>query len=349
MFPMLILIVLVLGLWAVGFLLLPRLRSCRAGGGRESAGELSVIIPARNEEHNLPLLLESLAAQAVRPREIIVVDDGSADRTAETARAGGATVITSKPLPDGWRGKTWACHQGAEHAAGGLLCFVDADTTFEPGGLARMLSCYVGGAFSAGPWHAVKEAYENLSLFFNLNMVAGTVPGGLFGQMLLVDRESYRRVGGHEAVRGRVLENFRLAEHFRDSGIPVRSVAGRGVISFRMYPGGTKDLIEGWTKGFASGAGRTPRGTLWLLVAWMVGLMIAPIGLFAGGMRPAWLMVYLACAAQVGWFGRLVGAFHWYAAPVYPVPLVFFFGLFARSAMRSGKNVTWKGRDIRAD
>lgn len=346
---MLILIVLVLALWAVGFLLLPRLRSCRDGDGRAAAGELSVIIPARDEEHNLPLLLESLAAQSIRPREIIVVDDGSADRTAEIARAGGATVIASQPLPDGWRGKTWACHQGAEHAVGGLLCFVDADTTFESGGLARMLSCYEGGAFSAGPWHAVREAYENLSLFFNLNMVAGTVPDGLFGQMLLVDRESYRRVGGHESVRSRVLENFRLAEHFRDLGIPVRSVAGRGVISFRMYPKGTKDLIEGWTKGFASGAGRTPRGTLLLLVAWMIGLMIAPIGLFAGGMQPAWLAVYLACAVQVAWFGRLVGAFHWYAALFYPVPLVFFFGLFTRSAMRSGKSVTWKGRDIRAD
>jgi 4,4'-diaponeurosporenoate glycosyltransferase len=346
---MLMLIPLVLALWALGFLLLPRLRSCHGGGGRASVGDLSLIIPARNEEHNLPVLLASLAAQAVRPLEIIVVDDGSTDRTAEIAAESGARVIVSKPLPDGWCGKTWACHQGAEAAAGALLCFLDADTSFEPGGLARVLDCYEGGAFSVGPWHAIRKPYENLSLFFNLNMVAGTAPDGLFGQTLLLERETYRLAGGHEAVRGKILENFELAAHFHQAGIPVRSVAGRGVLSFRMYPDGLGSLIEGWTKGFASGAGRTPRGVLWTIILWMIGLMIAPIALVASGMDAWWMGVYLVCAAQVAWFARRVGGFHWHAALFYPVPLVFFFALFARSAVRSGKNVTWKGREIRAD
>jgi 4,4'-diaponeurosporenoate glycosyltransferase len=346
---MLMLIPLVLALWALGFLLLPRLRSCRGGGGRASAGELSIIIPARNEEHNLPALLASLAAQEACPGEIIVVDDGSTDRTAEIAAEAGARVIVSHPLAEGWRGKTWACHQGAEAATGGLLCFLDADTKFEPAGLARVLDCYEGGAFSVGPWHSIRKPYENLSLFFNLNMVAGTAPDGLFGQMLLVERESYQLAGGHEAVRGKILENFGLAAHFREAGIPVHSVAGRGALSFRMYPDGLSGLIEGWTKGFASGAGRTPRGVLWLIILWMIGLMSTPIALVGSGMEPWWLAVYLMCAAQVAWFARRVGGFHWHAALFYPVPLVFFFALFARSAMRSGKNVTWKGREIRAD
>ena len=90
-----------------------------------------MIIPARNEAHNLPRLLESLASQSVQPREVIVVDDGSTDDTAEIARRHGAEVLVSKPLPEGWRGKPWACHQGAEAASGDLLCFVDADTCFE--------------------------------------------------------------------------------------------------------------------------------------------------------------------------------------------------------------------------
>jgi 4,4'-diaponeurosporenoate glycosyltransferase len=59
--------------------------------------------------------------------------------------------------------------------------------------------------------------------------------------------------------------------------------------------------------------------------------------------------VYLLCAAQVGWLGGWVGAFRWYTALLYPAPLIFFFAVFARSAMRSGKAVTWKGREIRAD
>lgn len=255
---MLILLAATCILWAAGFLLLPRLQPCRDDRKLPGGEKVSIIIPARDEEHNLPLLLASLSKQSIPPHEIIVVDDGSTDRTAAIAGEMGALVISSESLPDGWRGKTWACHQGAARAGGDLLCFVDADTTFAPGGLERMLSCYSGGAFSVGPWHAVEKTYENLSLFFNLNMVAGTVPHGLFGQMLLVDRGSYYQVGGHASVRGLILENFRLADHFRAKGISVSSAAGRGVLSFRMYPGGIRDLIEGWTKGFASGlAGRS--------------------------------------------------------------------------------------------
>jgi 4,4'-diaponeurosporenoate glycosyltransferase len=167
--------------------------------------------------------------------------------------------------------------------------------------------------------------------------------------MLLVDRESYRRVGGHEAVKGRILENFWLAGQFRALGIPVRSVIGRRVFSFRMYPDGLRELIEGWTKGFASGAGQTPRGTLLLVVAWMIGLMLAPLGWLVTGDSIPWGTAYLLCAAQVAWFSRQIGSFRWLTALLYPMPLIFFFAVFAWSAARSGKQVTWKGREIRAD
>lgn len=370
-----ILLLVTLALWAAGFLLLPRLRHWRDGIRAEALPAVSVIIPARNEEHNLPVLLRSLAGQSVRPHEVIVVDDGSTDRTAEVARQHGARVISSQPLPEGWRGKTWACHQGAQAATGELLSFLDADTWFEPEGLARALAAYAafstaaaparcpspptrqraskgrvrGCAFSVGPFHAVRRPYEQLSLFFNLSMTVGTVPDRLFGQMLLVDRQSYFRVGGHEAVKGRTLENFHLAPLFRAAGIPTRSAVGRGILAFRMYPNGLRELIEGWTKGFASGASRTPRGVLGLVVAWMIGLMLAPIGWLVTGDGLPWGGAYLLCAGQVGRLARAVGSFHWLAALLYPVPLIFFFGVVARSAMRSGRAVIWKGRTIRAD
>jgi len=336
-------------LWAVGFLLRRRLVRCAHSTPSQGEPTLSVIIPARNEAHNLPALLRSLAAQSVKPREIIVVDDGSTDRTAERARELGATVIASKPLAEGWRGKPWACHQGAQTATGDLLLFVDADTWFELEGLATILSGYAGGACSVCPYHAVRKPYEHLSMFFNFNMTVGTVPSGLFGQMLLVDRESYRRVHGHETVKGRILENFFLAGQFQAAGIPVRSGTGRGVFSFRMYPNGLRELIAGWTKGFAAGAGQTPRGVLFLVVAWMIGLMFAPLGWLMMGDPLRWGAVYLLCAAQVSWFSRQVGAFRWFSALLYPLPLIFFFVIFAWSAARSGKQVTWKGREIRAD
>ncbi len=108
-------------------------------------------------------------------------------------------------------------------------------------------------------------------------------------------------------------------------------------------------MIEGWTKGFAAGAGQTPRGVLLVVVAWMIGLMLGPIGWLVTGQHLIWAGVYLLCAAQVAWFARQIGSFSWLSALLYPVPLTFFFVVFARSALRSGKQVTWKGRAIRAD
>jgi 4,4'-diaponeurosporenoate glycosyltransferase len=345
---MLILLLVALALWSAGFLLLGRLRPCARAGATGCPLSVSVIIPARNEEHNLPTLLRSIGSQAVKPREILVVDDGSTDRTAEVARQLGARVMASKPLPDGWRGKTWACHQGAQAATGELLLFMDADTWFEAGGLARILSGYTAGAFSVGPYHAVRKPYEQLSLFFNFNMAAGTVPNGLFGQMLLVDRDSYQRVGGHAAVKRRTLENLFLAQEFHAAGIPTRSAMGRGVLSFRMYPHGLRALIEGWTKGFASGAGRTPAGTMFIIVLWMIGLTLAPVCGLLSGDWARWGPVYLLCATQVAWFSRQLGSFRWLTGLLYPVPLVFFFAVFAWSVLRSGQRVHWKGREIRA-
>jgi len=314
-----------------------------------AADSVSVIIPARDEAHNLPTLLRSLSESSVRCEEIIVVDDGSTDGTAEVAREYGATVIASESVPDGWRGKTWACHQGARQASGKRLLFLDADTWFETDGLNRALAGHRSGAFSVGPFHAVQDAYEDLSLFFNLAMNLGTLPDGLFGQMLLVDRDSYGRVGGHEAVKGKILENVWLAEAFRQAGVTVGSAPGRNVFSFRMYPNGWRDLVEGWTKGFASGANRTPGSTLVLIVLWMIGLMLAPMGGVMTGELLPWAALYALCAVQLGWFGRRVGAFRLVSVLFYPVPLIFFFAVFFWSAMRSQKTVTWKGRKIRAD
>ena len=359
-----ILLPVTLAQWAAGFLVLGRLRRCVSAAAWESAsGEgLSLIIPARNEEENLPTLLRSLAAQSVRPGEIIVVDDASTDHTAEVARQNGARVVHSLPMPEGWRGKTWACHQGAQAATGQKLLFLDADTWFEPDGLRCVLAEFQvagGGALSVAPYHVIRDFHEQFSAFFNLVMLAGTgaftVLGdrypqrGLLGQFLLIDRAAYRRAGGHEAVKGRILENFWFSRQLRKANVPMRCRSGRGVFSFRMYSEGWRQLVEGWTKGFASGAGQTPLPVLLLTIVWLGGLFFAPIGVVTTGAPLPWLAVYGLCAVQVGWLLRRAGTFHWSVAIFYPVLILFFFAVFTRSVFRSGKTVSWKGRAIRAD
>ena len=361
-----ILLAITLALWSAGWIVLGRVRPC----GRVDAGKpvfakpLSIIIPARNEAQNLPTLLRSLAAQAARPHEIIVVNDASTDRTAEVAQEHGVRVVNSQPLPEGWRGKTWACHQGAQAATGDLLLFLDADTWFEADGLRRVLAEFQaagGGVLSVAPHHAVRAFHEQFSAFFNLVMLAGTgaftlrgdglAPRGLLGQFLLIERADYERVGGHEAVKGRILENFWLAEQLRAARVPLRCRGGQGVFAFRMYPQGWREVVDGWTKGFASGAGQTPLPILLLVVAWMFGLMTAPLGLALGSQPLLWLGVYAGCVAQVAWLLRRVGTFHWITALLYPAPLIFYFVVFARSVSRARnkQTVAWKGRQIHAD
>ncbi|MBK9922452.1 MAG: glycosyltransferase [Elusimicrobia bacterium] len=121
--------------WLAGFWMLWRLAALPKG---DAAVDFSVIIPARDEARRLPALLESLQNQSLRPLEILVVDDHSTDGTTDVARRVGARVIASAPLPAGWRGKTWACQQGAREARGPWLLFLDADLRLLPGALARI-------------------------------------------------------------------------------------------------------------------------------------------------------------------------------------------------------------------
>ena len=353
--PELILLPLGVVLWLASFGLLQRL--ARVQPPRSNTpnqpnfpnllnSRLSIIIPARNEAHNLPRLLDSIFSQPAPPLEVLVIDDASTDATASVATAHGATVLPSLALPDGWRGKPWACHQGALAAKGSHLLFLDADCWFEPGGLDAILASYHGGAFSVAPYHRIESPYEELSAFFNLIMVASTTGHGLFGQMLLIDRARYEQTGGHQEVKGRVLENLRLAGIYRAAGVPVSSLPGRGMLAFRMYPEGLSSLVEGWTKGFASGASETPRAAVILVALWITGLMIALIAL---PFSPWSAHLYLAFALQFGVMLKQVGSFSLLTALCYPISLAFYLAVFVRSLRRSGKEVTWKGREFRAD
>jgi len=144
---------------------------------------MSIVIPARNEETNIPNLLRSLKGQIKAGDEILVVDDHSEDNTAAIAEREGATVLKSKEMPPGWTGKTWACYQGAQEATGKLLLFLDADTLVEDGGLYQIASCHekLDGVLSIQPYHKMFRLYEQLSAFFNLILMAAMGSFTIFG------------------------------------------------------------------------------------------------------------------------------------------------------------------------
>jgi 4,4'-diaponeurosporenoate glycosyltransferase len=353
-------------LWSAGFLLLWRIPVPEGGATAAERPPVSLIVPARNEAGNLPALFDALAAQDLQPLEVLVVDDQSTDGTAAVARARGARVIACTSLPEGWLGKPWACWQGAEAARGEILVFLDADTRLEPGGLARLLNTWAGqgGLLTVQPYHRMVKGYEQLAAFFNLVAMAGLgVFGALprdrasaaaFGPCSVCRRADYFAADGHRAARGAVVESLALARAFAGAGFPVRCRGGRGTLAFRMYPEGWRSLVEGFGKGFALGAESLPPHRLALIGGWITGgfgaLRHGLVALAAGdGLALlAWGACYLLYAGQTFWLLRRIGNFHPLTALAYPVPLLFFLGVFLHSLANTfgRRRVQWKGRSI---
>ena len=345
---------------AAGFLLIRRVPTCPSAQSH-NATSLSVVIPARNEEDNLPRLLRSIAASVAQPTEILVVDDASTDKTALIARGLGATVITSAQLPDGWTGKAWACHQGAQHAVGNHLLFLDADTFFVEGGLDRLVVRWLRErdprlVLSLLPYHAMNDSYEQLSLFFNVLMAAGAGGFGLlseprlFGQSLLIDKETYSAIGGHAAVRGLVLENLNLARLIPASGARTLCLGGRGALHMRMFPEGLGQMSDSWTKAFIHGAAVSNGLVVLSAVVWISALWSTVILLIVphdqGRLGPA--IVYLLLSLQLVWLARQLGSYRFLTCLLFPLPLAYYCAVFGRSAARRAllRKTVWRGREV---
>ncbi|WP_341230166.1 glycosyltransferase family 2 protein [Nocardioides salarius] len=342
----------------------------RVGPGT-GASRVSVVVPARDEEASLPALLAGLEGLDDRAGEVVVVDDGSVDATAEVALRSGATLLTATPPPPGWTGKAWACHQGARATSGDLLLFLDADTVLGRDALAGLLAVHAqhGGLVSVQPFHRVERAHEQLSAYFNV--VALLASGAFarrpsarpmaFGPCLLTSRADYERAGTHAAVRAEILDDVELARAYDRAGLPVRCLAGGGSVQMRSYPAGLAQLVRGWTKNIASGASAaapvpTLAAVLWLCVhhAVAVGLLLALVeagGASAGppahGHPALWVAAWVVTAWHLRLVLRRVGSFRWWTWAVFPVALLAFDVVFARSLVATLRgSVRWRGREV---
>ena len=352
--------------WVIGWVLLWRVPRLPAAASRAPGRRVSVVIPARNEADRLPTLLAALGAQTRRADEVLVVDDHSDDDTGAVADAAGVDVVAAPPLPDGWTGKTWACWNGAQRTTGDALVFLDADTEPGPDLIGRVLDAldHRAGLLSVMPYHRMQRQYERLSAFFSVISLMGVGAAsvrrsapvtGAFGPCLACDRRDYDAVGGHEAIRGAVVDDVALAQRFRRAGLPVRVAGGRGAISFRLYGGGLRDLVEGWSKNFASGAGSTPVLRFLLVFAWVIGVgtaaqapvreAVAALGGWSGPGVVLWIG-FVAFAVQLAVQLRPLGNYSW-AAVLFPIPLTAWFVIFFRSIVLTARGqVRWKGRAV---
>jgi 4,4'-diaponeurosporenoate glycosyltransferase len=347
--------------WLAGTVLLWRLRTPAATDVAGLAGSVSVIVPARNEASNLPRLLASLAAQAEPPLEVLVVDDGSTDGTAAVARAAGVGVVEPGLPPAGWLGKPWALRAGVAAASGDRLLLLDADTWLSPDGIARLAAAHEelapAGLLSVQPFHAVERPYEHLSAVGNVVPVLASgmaAPGPpattvAFGPCLVTSAAALEAVGGFEAVRHEVVEDAALAHELQGVGRRVVCLGGGSTVAFRMYPGGFRALVDGWTRTLAHGVVRARPWPVAGAVLWVTAGLSVMVGAVT---NPSLAMAvsWLAVAVQLWWMLRRLGSFHWLTAALFPIPLLTFVGLFARSLVwrLSRRPLSWRGRRVTA-
>lgn len=242
------------------------LKSKPPGGGEWPLA--SVIVPARNEQRNLPGLLPSLLSQHYPDYEVIVVDDQSTDATPQilaewAARDPRLHVIQGEDLPDdeGWMGKPHAMMQGARVAKGRWLLFTDADTEHGPLALSSSIA------------YAMRHAIDLLTIIPDIELVTPSekliMPVATMGisvlypfykvndpksstaiangQYILVRRDVYDAVGGVERVKDKIAEDLEFGKAVKGDGYRLRIVNGRHLMSVRMYTN-FLEVWEGWSK-----------------------------------------------------------------------------------------------------
>ncbi|HUI83427.1 MAG TPA: glycosyltransferase [Candidatus Binatia bacterium] len=323
--------------------------------------EVSVIVPARNEEACLADCLRTLAGQAGPQCEIIVVDDHSTDATRGIAEAFPAQVIAAPPLPPGWCGKCNAAWSGARVARGKWLLFTDADTRHAANSIAAGLEEARECGAALLSWSPRQEVHSfaqralmpvifaELATTYRTKDVCdpNSPAAAANGQYLLIRRDVYDAVGGHAAVAGAILEDVELAGRVKRAGHSLR-FRRCDLVSTRMYRSFFA-LWEGWTKNLAllfphprrlafrrllEFAAMAAPGAL-AMVQWIRGDNMTALA--AAALATLFLVLFFARLRRAH-FDRLSNSLAIFGLPLFAALLV-------NSAMAHRRGaVSWKGR-----
>jgi chlorobactene glucosyltransferase len=285
---------------------------------------VSILVPAKDEAAGIEACLASLCAQDYPNFEILVVDDRSQDETASivsrwAARDPRIRLLRISDLPPQWTGKTHALHQCQQQARGEWLFFVDADTRLHPSCLSVTLrDCLDAGAdieslmpslASKSFWVSVVQPLASTMLLQLYPLSRANDPGSkdrgfANGQFILVRRDSYRAIGGHEAVRTQLCEDIQLGRLARAHDLRLRIVVAPKLATTWMYSS-LKDVLSGWSRIFYSavdqgiGPLRMLTVTLSLFSFLPVAvLLLGGIAVLAGSSSAAWQATMALALAQ---------------------------------------------------
>jgi chlorobactene glucosyltransferase len=340
---------------------------------------ISVCIPARNEERNIRPCAEAVLAQDYPNFEVIVLDDRSIDSTpvilADMAsRDLHLRSISGSDLPKGWAGKPHALHQASAVARGEWLCFIDADTFLSP---ATLSSCYANALETQADMFTIMT-FQILGTFWE-KVVMPLVMTGLSagfsprkvndpkrkdaianGQFILIKRTVYDAIGGHESVKGSIVEDKAIAEQVKWNGYRLIVADGMKMAHTRMYTS-LPEMWEGWTKNIYLGLRDQPSlmalGVFGAFLAVIVSLVLPAwplLGVYWYWNGGGWMAMTVILESLLLWTYMIyarsmialkMGISPWYSLTT-PLGAAVFGAMMFTSAWNvlSRKGVTWKGR-----
>jgi hypothetical protein len=335
---------------------------------------LSVLIPARNEEHTIAAAIEAALASRDVVLEVLVLDDHSEDATAAVvtamaARDGRVRLLSAPPLPPGWCGKQHACAVLAQLAAYPLLVFIDADVRLAPEGLTRM-AAFVdasGADLASGvPWQETGTWLERLVVPLIHFILLGFLPmrrmrqsrrpayGTGCGQLFIIRRAAYVQAGGHGAIRASLHDGLTLPRTFRRAGFSTDLFDATEVATCRMYHT-AKALWYGLTKNAIEGMA-APGLILPTTVLLAGGQILPPVLLGLGilGWLPPPACALAVLGTSAAYYPRLqaVRRFHQslLGALLHPVGVLILLAIqwYAGVCWLLGRPMMWKGRSYLA-
>lgn len=337
------------------------MREADLGRGPAPPRRVAIVIPARDEARVVGQAVASVAAQDYAgPFEIFLVDDHSADDTAEIAHQAGVRVLSAAPLPDGWTGKLWALSEGLREAgrfSPDYFLLTDADVVHAPDSLARLVALAEAGRYDLASL-MVQLRCETLAeralipafVFFFFKLYpprwiasAKRSTAGAAGGCILVRREALERIGGIAAIRGELIDDCALAKAVKRTG-------GRIWLGLTSA---TRSIREHGTfaetgRMISRSAFTQLRYSTLLLAGTVAGMfaiyLLAPVLLLGFGSwlaALAWLMMMAAYVPVLRLYRR---SLLW--APALPLVALFYTAATVHSALRywRGRGGVWKGR-----
>jgi len=323
---------------------------------------VSLLVPARNEEPSLRENLDAFSALDYPHLEILFLDDESIDGTSSLIAGRSASdprirVLEGKPLPQGWLGKNWACHQLAEEATGEILVFCDADVLVEPSAIAATVLAMGDDADALtalprnrlGGWveRAVVPLVAQMPIvaMLPLPLVPRTRSGAFAvgnGQWLAFRTRTYREIGGHAAVRSEVLEDMSLARKVKRHGGTLLAVIGVECLRVRMY----RSASEVWN-GFAKNLYPLIGGNLRNLAISVPLFYLSALHPWITALRPGGATLPLLLLALVRGAGMLLFRHDWRSVLAHPLGSLLVPAITARSVYGSWRGgLAWRGRAL---